>query len=370
MRIPYRTTTRRFSPTKTMSPSGSLPSVFRTGQRVYNTYKKYRNNPTTGPIVRMGESYVRAKLGKFVPPMARAMKLTKMRFSTYTATPGEISYSSFKLGKYRPAYFKSAIKTAQRFNYNESGSAHTTFIAGNQGVNDLYIMDGPRMFDLAMEARSAYGDAPASDDNNYNVWFGTIKTTVRFSNPGLSSLSVDIYNYDCRRDLNDFNVNGPTTLAQSWTFGASYENIAGTYGTDRLGASPLDVGIVGKYWKIRKKTTVQLPPGAEHIHVITYNINRLYSSIMDVNIKSAQISSAHVGFTHGLLIVPSGAVVYDDNNPAQVDTAGGALNFVYDTSYEIFNHTGQQNLVKYVDNTGVVTSPKIVVVQNPTAITP
>lgn len=370
MRIPYRTTTRRFSPTKTMSPSGSLPSVFRTGQRVYNTYKKYRNNPTTGPIVRMGENYVRAKLGKFIPPMARAVKLTKMRFSTHTATPGEISYSAFKLGKYRPAYFKSAIKTSQRYLYNESGAAHTTFITGNQGVNDLYIMDGVRMYNLAMKALAIYGDGPGVNNSNYNIWFGTIKTTVRFSNPGLSSLSVDVYNYDCRRDLNDVTISGPTCLSQTWSFGAGYENIAGSYGTDRLGASPLDVGLVGKYWKIRKKTTIQLPPGSEHIHVITYHINRLYTSLMDVNMVAADQNAAHVGYTHGLLVVPSGAVVYDDTDPTKVDTANGALNFVYDTSYEIFNHTGQQSTVEYVDNTGVVTAPKIVVVQNPTEITP
>jgi len=369
MRIPYRTTTRRAMPTRTMSPSG-LSGMYRTGQRVYTAYRKYRNNPTTGPIIRMGERYVRGKLGKFVPPLARSMPLTKMRFSTHTATPGEISYSSFKLGKYRPAYFKSAIKTAQRFNYVESGAVHTTFANGEQGVNDLFVLDGVRMYNLTQKARLVYGDGPAANDNNYNIWFGTIKTTVRFSNPGRSSLSVDVYNYDCRRDLNDLTISAPTSLASTWAWGANFENIGGTYGTNRLGASPLDVSIVGKFWKIRKKTTIQLPPGSEHIHVITYHINRLYTSVMDYNMVAADTNAAHVGYTHGLLVVPSGAVVYDAADVNLVDTAGGGLNFVYDTTFEIFNHSGQQNTVQYQDNKGDLTSPKIIVVQNPTEITP
>lgn len=372
MRMPYRVRTpyRRYAPSRTTSASGPMPSMFKTGQNIYNTYKKYRSSPTTGPIIRAGEEYVRSKLGRSFRPMVKAMNLTKMRFSTHSSTPGEISYSSYKHGRYRPSYFKTAIKTAQRFNYIESGSAHTTFITGEQGVSDLFVLDGARLYSLAQKARTVYGSGTLVNPDNYNVWLGTVKTTVRFSNPGLSSLSVDVYNYDARRDINDVTINGTCSLATAWSYGASYENIVGSYSASRLGASPLDVSLTGRYYKLRKKTTIQLPPGAEHIHVITYHINRLYSSMMDKTVVDNEITSSHVGFTHGMLVVPSGAVVFDDVNPTQVDTANGALNFVYDTSYEMFNFTGQQGAVEYVDNTGVVTAPKIVVVQNPTEITP
>lgn len=358
------------TPTPVQANMSSLPGL---ATAAYKTYKTARKNPTYGAYIRRAESYLASKVRNKIAGLSRkAVLLPRMKFSTASATPGEISYSSFTRGKYRPAYFKSAIKTSQKYTYDECNSAKTSFGIGTQGIDDILILRGKEMFEVAKRAESVFGGGvtPVVHSDNYTVWFGTVKTTIRFSNPGLSTVSVDVYNYDTRRDINDSTISGPTSLAQTWAYGAQYERVLTGYSANNLGASPLDVTLSSQYWKILKKTTIQLPPGSEHVHVVTTHVNRKYSTIFDINVFGSEINASHTGYTHGILIVPSGAVVYDSINLSNIDTSGGGLNYVYNTRYEVFTHSGSQSTVEYVDNTAVVTTPKLVVVQNPTEITP
>jgi len=157
-----------------------------------------------------------------------------------------------------------------------------------------------------------------------------------------TSATVDIYDITLKRDLQtqwEAIINGQSYISAAnpesyWDNGLLIQQTVTTPPAialkDVLNTVPTDSRLFNNYFKITKKTKVNLCPGGTHKHVVKIATNRLIDQLMpNVNM------SGTLGFSTYTMFVVSGQPVYvtEGSGAGIVTTSPLTLNVVY--SYKV-----------------------------------
>lgn len=167
---------------------------------------------------------------------------------------------------------------------------------------------------LHFEQNVPHTMAPAQN-NTVRQLIGNIWGNISFSNacPGIQY--VTIYDYHCKRDVYDFNLNlnedgllDPAISA--WEAGVRNQEGASTtvqipFSQDVLGARPTDSALFKQHYEIDKVTEVVLGPGDVHKHSFFVGVNKLMP-IRPEGLQAVATKYDIGGFGRGIIVVSRG----------------------------------------------------------------
>jgi len=195
-----------------------------------------------------------------------------------------------------------------------------------------------------------YSNGGLSGENTIQRYvLHSIDQEYLMANATTTPVEVDIYDIEAKRDtynVMDYTDNQGESYTwygapqYCWTIGAQASmNLKPNNVYDPAlvwGASPTESPSFNKYFKISKKTTVQLAQGGVHRH----RYRRTYNKIMDASVYGNTEMYALEGITHHTMVVLKGTPVNISSISGGVDTvntpttANSLLEVVVSTEYQ------------------------------------
>jgi len=202
--------------------------------------------------------------------------------------PGVLSTSAW-LSSSRPSKSLSLMERVGTRNiYTSNGSGQITNSSGYWGISNIKHLE-KHDFQAILQEIPYEAQASGGGINSAPRRFvlESYLSDLAFSNFSTATVELELYDVVCRKDLpllNDFTIGGLGTYNVG-AYPADYivQGLAAAQGTLTpalqsamlIGSSPFDSPWFNEYFKVVKRTIVQLSAGAGHRHQVSLKPNRL-----------------------------------------------------------------------------------------------
>lgn len=278
---------------------------------------------TTTRRARMKPSTSAAKVARSAVRIASKTLLQRRRKHNQGRNPiqnpgGIVTQSVFSRYN-KPSFSAKVRKSASAPNYEISNSpANFEALSGFQAHNGQTF--GSQGMFLSLFAKMPT-TAPAGNETR-RLLFESYNRKIMYTNASSASAVLDLYDIVCKNDCDIF-------ANDAWTAGVAMETSipAGTPPVNVLGIKPWHSQRFNEFFKVVKKTTVNLTAGASHQHNVSLKLNVIMKE------QRARENVCYRGITHATIAVVKGVPVCDDGDvPRLVSTAPIKIDIVVETS--------------------------------------
>lgn len=254
------------------------------------------------------------------PVSSATATLTKRKTQYVTIKPGGATTSIFSHKTPAPAYMKQIFKqnAPQTFVTNSSGRLTSTnglqatsFAASVISTATAGDFSGG---DTGSILTQYYGGSIIAEQKSTLIYFKSVLMNYCFTNNQTNNIFVDIYDVVSTRD---------------GTYGANDASHQGLIdsgmpiGMASLNVVPTQSPLFNQYWKVLKKTSIELGPGISHRHIHNIKLNKRWCA------ETMQTKSTYMqGMTTGVYIVAWGAPCHDATTVGNVSSGSVLLDLV------------------------------------------
>lgn len=251
-------------------------------------------------------------------------KKTIVKPTNIRPTPGVTSHSLFKAYKSPNAQVK-AMKRVGAPNLTEVNFGSQSI--AKEGFQNAYITSWLNQTDV----QNIFTKVPSTSTVQPGYYkttrcvVGSLQGEVMMTNSSLASCYVEIYDIARKRDANKTEFVWTQDPLTAWIRGIQDSTGLGQTDFQFLKASPFDSQVFKDWFKVVKRTRIELSQGATHKHGVLLNPNKLVDASMP-----NFVDGDYAGLTMYTMVVFYGqpASVPQENAPAIVTTAQVALDFV------------------------------------------
>lgn len=261
--------------------------------------------------------------------LARRRKSKIAPVQKITPTPGLTSHSAFRLGHKANAQVK-AMKRVGAPNFYITN--HAAQNIATQGFQSASWFGWNTYNDIqTMQTRVVNNVTPIPGTYRTNRYvLESLQAELMITNSSLATAYVEIYDIVRKKDANQTEFNFTRDPVSAWIQGEydSSQNMPTDFKV--INASPFDSQVFKEFFKVVKRTRVEMSQGATHRHAVNLKPNRLINAAMP-NFTDGD----YAGLTCYTMVVFKG-------QPASVSTEAGAvvttaqiaLDFVTGTRYK------------------------------------
>lgn len=278
--------------------------------------------------------------------------LTKRKTKFVTIRPGGASTSVFAHKSKCPKYMSQIFKSTAAQVYIANSASRLTIPCGQQLADVRIAIDGTTSAgdfsqgDVGQILNQIYGAAPTNAQKTTRLFFKKVTHNHMLTNNQTNTCYVDLYDIVARRDSN-------RTSTNAWYQGLQDQGLS--VGYNAINVTPFMSKDFTTNWKVLKKTSIELPPGATHRHIMTVDLNQAWNA---ERMQSAV--SQYAGLTHGTLIVSWGAPDHDATGVANVSTGSVLLDVVRSKQIEYFYDAPQSTNTRYSTLLSTITTERAV----------
>lgn len=253
-----------------------------------------------------------------------------LKIQNVKPTPGLTSHSMFKASR-RPNRQVLAMKRVGAPNQNEFNTGVQTI--ASEGFQNAYCTSWFNQHDIQnMITKVPTGTVPppgAYRTNRFVLESGICELLM--TNSSLASCYVDIYDIARKRDANITEFAFTRDPLQAWIQGEFDTTQTNLDAYKFLKASPFDSQVFKDWFKVVKRTRIELSQGASHRHSVLLKPNKLVDAALP-----NFVDGDYAGLTMYTLVVFYGqpASVPQEGAPAIVTTAQIALDTVSTSRYK------------------------------------